>query len=94
MYLSDLYDKFNVLNKVLQGKNLNLVSPFEANVDKMKVEFQEKFIELVADPELKVKFLRVGFESFWLQPRIRQQQCCHNLFTISSSWLNNAKRKQ
>ena len=29
----------------------------------MKVEFQEKIIELVADPELKVKFLGVVFES-------------------------------
>ena len=50
-----------------------IVSPFEANLDEVKVEFQKKIIELVADPELKVKFLRVGFESFWLQPRIRQQ---------------------
>ena len=43
-----------------------IVSPFVANVDEMKVEFQEEFIELVADLELKVKFSRVGFESFWL----------------------------
>ena len=146
-YLSDLYGKFNVLNKLLQGKNLNLikvkasltsftnklelfernfkkdqfcqfsslenlkqqlskdeveiykshlkelkldmvhrfkdifqlnvpnwiVSPFEASLDEVKVELQEKFIELVADPELKVKFLQFGYERFWLQEKVRQQ---------------------
>ena len=146
-YLSDLYGKFNVLNKLLQGKNLNLikvkasltsftnklelfernfkkdqfcqfsslenlkqqlskdeveiykshlkelkldmvhrfkdifqlnvpnwiVSPFEASLDEVKVELQEKFIELVADPELKLKFLRFGYERFWLQEKVRQQ---------------------
>ena len=41
-----------------------IVSPFEASLDEVKVELQEKFIELVADPELKVKFLRFGYESF------------------------------
>jgi len=50
-----------------------IVSPFEASLDEVKVELQEKFIELVADPELKVKFLRFGYERFWLQEKVRQQ---------------------
>ena len=50
-----------------------IVSPFEASLDEVKVELQENFIELIADPELKVKFLRFGYESFWLQEKVRQQ---------------------
>ena len=53
--------------------NIPYKSPHEANVDEVKVELREEFIELVADPQLKVNFSQRGYENFWLQEILRQQ---------------------
>ena len=146
-YMSDLYGKFNHLNKTLQGKNLNLVKvkskitsfrnqlelygknfknnqfaqfsslenlklqisedevetysshleqlkddmdkrfndvfqlnvpkwvvdPFEANLFEININLQETFADLQNDLELKVKFSKEKYESFWTQQQLRQK---------------------
>ena len=38
-----------------------IIDPFAADPIEVKVERRENFIDLVADPELKVKFLKDGY---------------------------------
>ena len=57
------------LNKCPKSDKRSLCSRyFEVNV-----EIREIFIDLVSDPELKVKILKGGYESFWLQENLKQK---------------------
>ena len=45
----------------------------EVNVEEVKGELQEEFIDLASDPQLKVIFSEGGYEKFWLQEKLRQE---------------------
>ena len=47
-----------------------IIDPFTADRIEVKVEIQENFIDLVADGDLKVKCLKIVYESFWTQENL------------------------
>ena len=54
-----------------------IIYPFFTSSIEVKIEIQENFIDLVADAEHKVKFMKGGYEIFWTQENLRRK--CPNI---------------